>query len=180
MTHFTGALPRPSRAFLSLGQAGATKLSTTNLPSGPLRTTTLPPGPESIVTSPASLCVSRGAALNLARILASRSAAEGVRRASPAAEARGRKALPARVAEVSNISRRDVCSALTHLPGRQLLIVHRVLIFRKRCGCPKLILTVPLCAEGHPGEAARYPLVPTWELLYAKLRRPMRPAWNEE
>src|ERR1700722_16059140 len=109
MTHFTGALPRPSRAFLSLGQAGATKLSTTNLPSGPLRTTTLPPGPESIVRSPASLCVSRGAALNLARISASRSAGEGVCRASPAAEARSRKALPTRVAELRNISRRDVC-----------------------------------------------------------------------
>src|SRR6266849_3239891 len=35
MTYFTGALPRPSRACLSLGQAGATKVSTTNLPSGP-------------------------------------------------------------------------------------------------------------------------------------------------
>src|SRR5271170_2289104 len=42
MTYFTGALPRPSRASLSLGQAGATKVSTTNLPLGPLRTTTLP------------------------------------------------------------------------------------------------------------------------------------------
>src|SRR6266481_6076335 len=77
MTHFTGALPRPSRASLSLGHAGATKVSTTNLPSGPLSTTTLPPGPENIVTSSPSLCVLRGAALNLARILASRSAAEG-------------------------------------------------------------------------------------------------------
>jgi len=46
MTYFTGALPRPARASLSLGHAGATKVSTTNLPSGPLRTTTLPPGPE--------------------------------------------------------------------------------------------------------------------------------------
>jgi hypothetical protein len=35
MTYFTGALPKPSRTSFSLGQAGATKVSTTNLPSGP-------------------------------------------------------------------------------------------------------------------------------------------------
>src|SRR3979490_1819231 len=117
MTYFTGALPRPSRASLSLGQAGATKVSTTTLPSGPLRTTTLPPGPESIVTLSASFCVSMGTALNLARILASRSAAEGDWCASPAAEARrslagkrcARRALPDNVTEYRNISRRDVC-----------------------------------------------------------------------
>jgi hypothetical protein len=38
---FTGVLPRSSRASLSLGQAGATKLSTMNLPSGPLSTVTV-------------------------------------------------------------------------------------------------------------------------------------------
>ncbi len=48
---------------LSLGQAGATKVSTTNLPSGPLRTDTAPPGPENTVTLSASLCVSMGTAL---------------------------------------------------------------------------------------------------------------------
>src|ERR1700761_779049 len=117
MTHFTGALPRPSRASLSLGQAGATKVSTTNFPSGPLSTTTLPPGPENIVTPSPSGCVLRGAELNLARILASRSAGDGVCCASAAAEARSgiagnncaRRALPASVAEPRNISRREVC-----------------------------------------------------------------------
>src|ERR1700677_1930308 len=88
MTHFTGALLRSSRHFLSLGHAGATKVSTTNLPSGPSRTTTLPPGPDSIVTLSASFCVSRGAALNLARIFASRSAGEGAGCALLIAEAR--------------------------------------------------------------------------------------------
>src|SRR5580658_9111174 len=117
MTHFTGALPKPSRATFSLGQAGATKVSTTNLPSGPLRTTTLPPGPENIVTSSASRCVLRGAALNLARILARRSAGEGIGCALLIAEARSdtvgkkgaRRTLHASVAEPRNTSRRVVC-----------------------------------------------------------------------
>src|SRR6266478_5089504 len=117
MTYFTGALPRPSRDSLSLGQAGATKVSTTNLPSGPLSTVTAPPGPSNIVTLSASFCVSMGTALNLARMLASRSAGEGDCCAKPAVEARSnlagkrcaRTALPARVAEPRNISRRDVC-----------------------------------------------------------------------
>src|SRR5712692_10107390 len=59
MTHLTGALPRPSRACLSLGQAGATKVSTTNLPSGPLRTTTAPPGPSNRFTASAFLSRNR-------------------------------------------------------------------------------------------------------------------------
>src|SRR3984885_4215413 len=117
MTHFTGALPRSSRASLSLGHAGATKVSTTNLPSGPLRTTTVPPGPDSIVTLSASFCDWRGAALNLARILASRSAAEGAACALLIAEARSdveekscaSRAPPANVTEPRNISRREVC-----------------------------------------------------------------------
>ena len=54
-----------------------------DLPSGPLRTTTLPPGPESIVRLSASFCVWMGAALNLARILSTRSAAEGAVARSP-------------------------------------------------------------------------------------------------
>src|ERR1700679_1456721 len=113
MMHFTGALLRSSRAFLSLGQAGATKVSTTTLPSGPSRTTTLPPGPDSIVTLSASFCDWRGVELNLARILASRSATEGADRELLIEDARSnvvgkncaKRALPASVAEPCNISR---------------------------------------------------------------------------
>ena len=47
-------------SLFSLGQAGATKVSTTNLPSGPLSTVTAPPGPSNIVTLSASFCVSMG------------------------------------------------------------------------------------------------------------------------
>src|ERR1700678_2913355 len=114
-TYFTGALPRPSRAFLSLGHAGATKQSTTNLPSGPLRTTTLPPGPESIVMLSASFWVLRGKALNQPRIFARRSAAEGAcarageARSNGAGEKFIRNALPASVTEPRNMSRREVC-----------------------------------------------------------------------
>src|ERR1700733_9091705 len=115
MTYFTGALPRPSRALLSLGQAGATKVSTTNLPSGPLRTTTLPPGPESIVILSASFWVLRGKALNQARIFVRRSDAEGACARAVEARRNGagkrfiRNALPASVTEPRKMSRREVC-----------------------------------------------------------------------
>jgi len=67
------------RELFELGPGGRNEVSTTNLPSGPLRITTLPRA-ESIVTLSASFCVCMGTALNLARILASRSAAKALLR----------------------------------------------------------------------------------------------------
>ena len=59
---------------MSLDQAGKTKVSTINLPSGPLSTTTFPPGPESKVRLSASVCGWIGLAAICARNAATGSA----------------------------------------------------------------------------------------------------------
>jgi len=70
---FTGALPRPSRASLSLGQAGKTKVSHHEFAVRAVEDCHGSAGAVELVTFSASFCVSMGTALNLARILASRS-----------------------------------------------------------------------------------------------------------
>src|SRR6516162_1022707 len=117
MTVFKGPLLIVSSDSLSLDQAGKTKVSTTNLPSGPLSTATFPPGPESKVRFSASVCGWIGMAAICARNAASGSAGGALcccarkgtaARSNDAGESCARKALPASVAESRSIARREV------------------------------------------------------------------------
>jgi len=118
MTYLTGALPRPSRASFELGPGGRKrKCPPTNLPSGPFEDYHGSAGAvehSDIVQQ--AFAFPMGTALNLARILASRSAAEGDCCASPAAEARSsvprERGAPGeqRGLNLATFSRREVCS----------------------------------------------------------------------
>src|SRR5262249_15923312 len=73
ITVLRGGVPKFVSASLRLLQAGARKVSTMILPSGPSRRSTLPPGPLSSVRLSVSLCCEMGTPPIWARIAARRS-----------------------------------------------------------------------------------------------------------